>query len=172
MKLFKFDCIILISSLIFCFILQAQEVKLIKLEIHKGISENDFENKGMRLGFIIKDNETIVGIDKVNCNVISFKDNNDNDLLQEHNNEINTYKKLVQESDIKKGNRSETLIDFNETQVISEGLGLVFDSWILPEKNTTELRLIADIFITTLATKEAQSTVVKNIDFNSATAIN
>jgi len=164
--------IIWILLLGFSTAVNAQEVKLVRIEIQKALSENDFEKKGIRLFFLIKGLDNIVGVDKTNSKVISFKGNNGNDLSLRHEEEINTYKKLVKESIIRKGHRNESIINYNESRTIPAGLGLVFDSWALPQKNTTELHLIADISITTLSTKEAQSTVVKNIDFNSATAIN
>jgi len=154
------------------FAVNAQEVKLVRIEIQNALSENDFEKKGIRLFFLVKSDETIQDLDRTNSKVLSFKDNNGNDLLLRHEQEINIYKKLVKESIIRKVHRNESIINYNESETIPAGLGLVFDSWALPEKNITELHLIADISITTLATKETQSTVVTNIDFNSAAAIN
>lgn len=156
----------------FSFAVNAQKATLVRIEIQKELSENDFEKKGMRLFFLVKSNEIIQGLDKEHSKVISFMDNNGNDLLVKHEQEINNYKKLVKESVIRKINRNESIINYSESQTIPDGLGLVFDSWVLPDNNTTQLHLIADISISMLASGEAQSSVLKNIDLKTMKELN
>ena len=143
--------IISVLVLGFSFLLTAQEVKPIKINIEQGIPGESFSKTTFGLEFWIQEQAKVIAIDEENTKVIELKTNNGENLLKAHQEAVTKYKDYVDEQ-AKKGrykfsSRSESLIDFNASKSLKDTLGfkLVLDSWAIPSKSTLSVNCLIKV---------------------------
>ncbi len=121
--------------------------RLVFMEIRRGLTDEMtevYEPMGIRLGVLLPEDQKVTGVG-INSTITYFSDDRGSDLLANHKESIKRYRdaeSLKANGDIK---RSDRVINFQQTDYMPQGVGVLLHFWALPTPGSTQLHLKGDL---------------------------
>ena len=136
--------IFLLVFIMLNFCVNAQEIELMGLRLYKGTEQN-IKLQRMEIGLLLKDS----------LQVVSLSPTSKIELLQDNkgkNLKVPTYKNQM--------------INFQQSQLVDEGLGILIEAGLIPDKGAKNIQLRGQLIYNIIDEETEKSMILYDVDFN------